>query len=281
MLTVKASPEIGRTHGETVCVAGVRIDGDATRWIRLFPVPWEWFWRRGHPKYQVIELDVVKHDSDQRPESHRPMLDTVTVLDELKTAAKRSQILGQLPQHTMCDLVAAKGWQRPSLALVVPREVTGFDWADHSGDVGHATKMNRAAQGSLLAQDAPKLEFSPFSFRYHYLCASSTCRGHSQTIVDWEISEAWRRWRTDYPTDYLERIREKWLSLVDPVKLPAFYVGNQHQAPQGFLVLGVTRGITPLAPSPADRAPEDASPQSSGDTNTGPPQSTAVPLFDP
>jgi len=280
LITVKASPEIGRTHGETVCVAGIRLDGDDYRWIRLFPVQWQWFWQGEHPKYQVIELEIDKHDKDQRPESYRPRLDTTTVLDQLPAGKRRAEVLNRLPQYTMCDLVAAKGWARPSLGLVVPREITGFTRVDHTGDTAHAAKMNRAAQGSLLAQGAPKLEFSPFTFKLAYRCQSASCRGHDQSIVDWEISEAWRNWRHRYPTDYLDRIEEKWLSLVDPARLPALYVGNQHQAPQGFLVLGIARDITPTEASPVGPGPGDASPRSNDDTSMDQPRSTEGRLFD-
>jgi hypothetical protein len=145
LVTVKASPEIGRTHGETVCVAGVRVDQDPPRWIRLFPVPWQWFWGGEHPKYQLIEVDVVKHEKDQRPESHRPLLNTATVIRQKSTRVQRSDLLNKLPQYAMCDLVAAKGWTRPSLGLVVPSEVTGFKWEDHAGESGHSAKMNLAA----------------------------------------------------------------------------------------------------------------------------------------
>ena len=280
LITVKASPEIGRTHGETVCVAGIRLDGDEHRWIRLFPVQWDWFWRGEHPKYQVIELEIDKHDKDQRPESYRPRLDTTAVLDQLPAGRRRAEVLNRLPQYTMCDLVAAKGWARPSLGLVVPREVTGFVREDHTGDTAHAAKMNRAAQGSLLAQGAPSLEFSPFTFKLAYRCYSASCNGHEQSIVDWEISEAWRTWRHRYPTDYLDRIEEKWLSLVDPARLPALYVGNQHQAPQGFLVLGIARDVTPAEPTPVGPGPGDTAPRSSDGRNTDPPRSTEGRLFD-
>ena len=144
----------------------------------------------------------------------------------------------------------------------------------------HAAKMNRAAQGSLLAQGAPKLEFSPFTFKLAYRCQSASCRGHEQSIVDWEISEAWRNWRRSYPTDYLDRIEEKWLSLVDPARLPALYVGNQHQAPQGFLVLGIARDVTPVEPTPVGPGPGDTAPRSSDGRNTDPPRSTEGRLFD-
>jgi hypothetical protein len=280
LLTVKASPEIGRTHGETVCVAGIRLDGDEYRWIRLFPVQWHWFWKGEHPKYQVIELEIDKHDKDQRPESYRPRLDTTAVLDQLPAGKRRAEVLNRLPQYTMCDLVAAKGWTRPSLGLVVPSEITGFVREDHTGDTAHTAKMNRAAQGSLLAQGAPNLEFSPFTFKLAYRCHSASCRGHEQSIVDWEISEAWRNWRRSYPTDYLDRIEEKWLSLVDPARLPALYVGNQHQAPQGFLVLGIARDVTPVEPTPVGPGPGDTAPRSSDGRSTDPPRSTEGRLFD-
>ena len=280
LITVKASPEIGRTHGETVCVAGIRLDGDDYRWIRLFPVQWQWFWQGEHPKYQVIELEIDKHDKDQRPESYRPRLETTAVLDQLPAGKRRAEVLNRLPQYRMCDLVAAKGWARPSLGLVVPREITGFTREDHTGDTAHAAKMNRAAQGSLLAQGAPKLEFSPFTFKLAYRCQSASCRGHEQSIVDWEISEARRNWRRSYPTDYLDRIEEKWLSLVDPARLPALYVGNQHQAPQGFLVLGIARDVTPVEPTPVGPGPGDTAPRSSDGRSTDPPRSTEGRLFD-
>lgn len=280
MITVKASPEIGRTHGETVCVAGVWLDGGAPRWIRLFPVQWQWFWRDAHPKYQVVEVDVVKHERDQRPESHRPVLETATVVRATSTSAERRAVLDQLPQLTMCDLVAAKGWSRPSLGLVVPREIVGFDWVDHRADASHVAKMQRAAQGSLFGAGAPKLEFSPFAFRLEYICLAEGCRGHRQTIVDWEISEAWRRWRDSYPGDYLERIRDKWLGLVAESRQPGLFVGNQQQAPQGFLVLGIARDVRRREPSRLERAVEGAPPRSNGDSSEDPLQSTTGRLFD-
>lgn len=281
MLCVKASPEIGRTHGETVCVAGIRLDRDRPEWIRLFPVPWEWFWGREHPKYQVVEVDVAKHDRDQRPESFRPRLETATVVRNTSTAAERAETLNQLPQYTMCDLVAAKGWSRPSLGLVVPTEITSLSWDDHSSEPAHAAKMNRAAQGSLLAQGAPRLEFPTVGFKLGYRCSAECPRGHEQTIVDWEITEAWRTWRGRYPEDYLDRIRDKWLGLLDAQRAPALFVGNQHQAPQGFLVLGIARDIKRGSPQPTGPAREDESPRSIDDIPGAPPQSTEARLFDP
>ncbi len=251
MIVVKASPEIGRTHGETVCVAGIRLEQDTSEWIRLFPVRWQWFWHGSHPKYQVIDVEITKHENDQRPESYRPNVESVAVVREASSPQERSTAVNALPQYTMCDLVKAKGWDRPSLGLVVPRTIRGFIVEDHAGDASHASKMNRAAQPSLLAPSAPTLELCPLAFKFHYDCIATGCKGHTQSIVDWEISEAWRTWRKAYPDDYLRRIEDKWMGLVQQSRKPAFFVGNQHQAPQGFLILGIARDVDPKPPTSA------------------------------
>jgi hypothetical protein len=243
LITVKAAPEIGRQHGETVCVAGLRLGLlAAPTWIRLFPVPWKWFSGAKYPKYEVIEVDVRKHASDPRPESYRPLVETARPLRRLTTWRQRGQIVGQLPRPTMCDLVRDKGWGRTSLAVICPAEVTGFTH-EYTGDSPeYLEKQLRALQGDLFDQQGPQLELCPYVFRLHYLCRSLDCSGHHQTIVDWEISEAWRTWRDDYPGDFLDRIKTKWLDeLCAAERGPEFFVGNQKNAPQAFMVLGIYR----------------------------------------
>jgi len=39
LVTVKAYPQLSHRSGEVVCVAGVRLGGDRSEWIRLFPSP--------------------------------------------------------------------------------------------------------------------------------------------------------------------------------------------------------------------------------------------------
>lgn len=279
LITVKASPEIGRTHGETVCVAGIRLDGDRPRWIRLFPVSWKWFWGKEHPKYQVIDIEVSKHDRDQRPESYRPRLETAVVVREKSTPAQRRDALNALPQLQMCDLVAAKGWGRPSLGLVVPRQINAIT-SDRQNEAAQRKRMNLSAQGSLLDQGAPRLHLPQYLFRVDYLCMDPGCGGHRQTIVDWEISEAERKWPEMYPDDFIERIKAKWLGLLDPSRKPALFVGNQHQAPQGFLVLGIGRDVTPVAPTRVGHDGAAPPPLANDGTGTGPPRNTEARLFE-
>lgn len=38
LITVKAAPNPSATYGETVCVAGLRLDLDAAGWVRHYPI---------------------------------------------------------------------------------------------------------------------------------------------------------------------------------------------------------------------------------------------------
>ena len=281
LLTVKAAPEISRSNGETVCVAGVRVDSPTPAWVRLFPVTRSWFFGNEHPKYQLVDIDFRRHDSDPRPESFRPMLESVEVVDHFKSAAARAKVLNQLPQYTMCDLVAQKGWSRASLGRVVPATVERVTCEDRANDAGYMQKQFKAAQGALFGERTSKpMEIAPFIFRYEYHCMAPGCGGHKQSIVDWELSEAWRKWRVLYPKDHLDRIAAKWMELVEPARQPAFFVGNQKNAPQGYLVLGVGRDVRPGPPEPLDRGQESARPRSNDDSEDGQPRNTAARLFD-
>src|SRR4051812_17337323 len=73
LITVKAYPTISTKYGEAVCVAGVRLDGPAPAWIRLFPVGFRDLERSSQfAKYQVIRLRAQRHTTDIRRETWRP-----------------------------------------------------------------------------------------------------------------------------------------------------------------------------------------------------------------
>jgi hypothetical protein len=103
-----------------------------------------------------------------------------------------------------------------------------------------------AAQPSLLDEVGPdershqlrELEQIPWSFKYRYECADPECRTHVQSIIDWEIAQTYRTLRRT--PDWRERLKQRWIGdLCGPDRDTAFFVGNQHQHPNAFLVLGV------------------------------------------
>lgn len=78
-IVVKTYPTISKEYSELVCTAGILEDGS---WIRLYPVPF----RRlddyqKYPKYTWIEVEVERNTKDFRPESYRPTLTTISVVE--------------------------------------------------------------------------------------------------------------------------------------------------------------------------------------------------------
>ena len=57
LITVKAAPNPSEKYGETVCVAGLRLDLDAGGWVRLYPVNFRELDSDGKfRKYDVVSL---------------------------------------------------------------------------------------------------------------------------------------------------------------------------------------------------------------------------------
>jgi hypothetical protein len=61
-------------------------------------------------------------------------------------------------------------------------------------------------------------------------------------IVDWEIGQAYRDWRSRYATEdlLLEKIQQRWLDISDTTKRDVlFFVGDMKRFRKTFVVLGV------------------------------------------
>lgn len=242
LVLVKAYPSISIKHGEAVCVAGLRVDSPSPRWVRLFPVgfrdlPAEQQFR----KYDVVQVRVQKHGSDLRAESYRPDLSSIRVGQHLspgKHWPSRRQWVEPMLGLTMCGLDRGRrsGGDGPSLGVVRPRRV--IDMAVRDSEPWSPSQLNTLHQGSLLAVKS-ELERPTHSFVYRWQCEEPGCRGHEQTVVDWELGQAYRSWR-GRGRDVVEAVRQKWLSeLCAEHRDTLFFVGDQHQRPGSFMVLGV------------------------------------------
>ncbi|PKQ18761.1 MAG: hypothetical protein CVT68_01750 [Actinobacteria bacterium HGW-Actinobacteria-8] len=245
LVTVKAYPAIGKKTGEAVCVAGVRLDREKPEWIRLFPVGF-----RDLPadkqfkKYQVLKLKVLPATSDRRPESLKPDLSSLRVGDVVAAAsgwAHRQALMEPLiGATTTCELLAgvrADAGTAPSLGLIKPR-VTDFSVAVNPAyqavDAGSATT-------DLFGHPKDLLEESPVIAKFKYRCASRDCGGHQQSLIDWESGQLARRNRNEHGEAAMLRLhRERFLDeRCSPDRDIHFYVGNMHQHPGDFLVLGL------------------------------------------
>lgn len=254
MITVKTYPNPSETYGETVCVAGVRLDRGDPEWIRLYPVKFRNAdFDRQFKKYEIIRVNGTYHQSnDNRPESFRPRQDELEHVEWLDTHTnwqrRRMNLEGLIGATTMCELLdqnpkGGMGTPAPSLGLIKPTEVEVSVVDGDPWNADERAKIDKACAPDLFGTSLKPLEPAPFAVRYKYRCASPKCKGHDQKVLDWEAGQGGRKWLRDYGAEGArEAMFKKWRDEMLSADNDAyFYVGNQNRRRPSFSVLGVWR----------------------------------------
>lgn len=249
---VKAYPALSRTYGEVSCIAGIEMTEAGPRWIRLYPVPFRSLDdAQQFSKYQRIRVRVETHRGDRRPETRRPDRDSIEVVGEPISSAqgweRRRRFIEPLMAPSMCELRRRQKQDGTSLGVFRPKEV--LDLVIEKADVDEEKRLiARAwrAQTNLLdglgaderEHQIRELEHVPWTFKYRYVCDDPDCGTHTQSIIDWEIALYYRRVRNS--ARWRELMKQRWVDeMCAPGRDTAFFVGDQHQHPGSFLVLGV------------------------------------------
>jgi hypothetical protein len=254
LVTVRTYPTPAERGVEVSCTAGVTSDGS---WIRLFPVPARSLDPDKHfSKYQWIDVSVKKA-SDPRPESYNVDLDSIkTVGRPIPTtnnwALRRPHVM-PLVKHCMCCLKREREDSgSPTLGLFRPRKILQLvierdrsDWTEK--------ELAKLRQSTFLASaPAKELERIPFKFSYRYECDHDDCPGHKMMCSDWELGEAYRKWRSKYGDEWQGKLRQRWESEVISPKDTHFYVGTVHGHPREWIIVGLW---SPRATKSGQRAP--------------------------
>lgn len=249
LVTVKAYPGVSERQGETVCVAGVRLDTPQPHWIRLWPVNFRELPRdKQFKKWQIIELEAGKSTRDRRQESYTPNLDTLRcheVVDTRNEWSKRRNHLGPLiADTTLCELLAAQDTAGqtppPSLGMVkvgpgaTVTVTPAAQWTEE-----RLQRARRAAEPHLLRSDALTPMAGPlFDVRYNWRCMSPSCGGHQHVSCDWEVGATSLRFSKSYDDPVPHLANNFGARMLPPDHDTHFFMGNQHQRPKTFMVLG-------------------------------------------
>lgn len=255
LITVKANPQPSAKYGDTVCVAGIWLDGDKKKWIRLYPVPFRSLDELNQfKKYELIEVPVLPNGSDFRAESYKPDNGSIKKLGRVEKWKHRHEYLTPfIGKWTMCSILKAQRESKngaaayPSLALVKPRKIVDLEVKPFEG---WSEKQQQSVDNSYLQVDLfsidkepVKLEEPRFKAVFHYFCTDDGCNGHHQSFLDWEVEALSRRLRYLSDEDAIEQVRRKYLDVICPPSAnPYFFVGNIKASPKAFNVLGVYRG---------------------------------------
>ena len=244
LITVKAYPNPSKKYGETVCCTGVELS--SSQLVRLYPISYrDLDDKQKFKKYSIIEVDCSPSSDDRRPESFWVKSDTIEVIDWLDTEKgkweKRKSIVLKLPVKSMCQVKKDSEDSDLSLGFIKPENIS-FEWEKHSLSDQKAREACYA-QLSFFDKNKEAIEEIPFSFYYKFKCPGIfSCPEHKLSIIDWEIGQAYRNWRSKYQSEeiILEKIQQQWLDITNTTKKDVyFYVGNMKRFRNIFMVLGV------------------------------------------
>ncbi|MEV0090080.1 hypothetical protein [Streptomyces sp. NPDC050738] len=193
-------------------------------------------------KYSIVEVDVQRHRGDRRPESLRPNLETLKVIDRIGTADgwhERFSHVRPLVAPSLCAIKRDQAARGTSLGIFRPAEFTGFRF--EPAEPWSASKAAIANQLDLIDQDLRQLEWVPLEFRYSFRCADEQCSGHDMGLRDWEAGESYRKFLGRYGKQAVQdKLRERWFDrMITPEKAVHCFVGNVASRPKTFMLLGL------------------------------------------
>lgn len=94
----------------------------------------------------------------------------------------------------------------------------------------------------------------PYDFKYAFTCADAACGGHELKCTDWEMGEAWRRWRDRYGAGWETKFREKFDTWMRSRDLQ-FFVGTLHEHQKEWIIVGLFYPPRPKPPRSSTTLP--------------------------
>lgn len=247
---VKAYPVVDQvSFSEAVCVAGITVQ-QPHRWVRLFPLDFRGLTRvRQFRKYEVIAVDTTKSTKDSRPESRTPVLDSITKREHLGTDGgtwrRRLRLIDAVEDESMCGIQRLQKGTRKSLGVFRPKEISDLTVSPAPPEFAESQKavIDQASLFGGRAGDSDRnvLEPLPVKAVFHYRCSDPSCKGHHQSLIDWELGQLFRRLRDSGSDEAtcMEQVRDQFLGYCADGYDVRFFTGSMLSKPTSFLILGL------------------------------------------
>jgi hypothetical protein len=239
VILVKALPQVGEKHGETVCVAAI----DAYRnWLRLYPIAFRHLedeqkftrWDRIRFKWRLPEVN-----RDNRIESRNVDQQSIEVIGSLRKASRASFLEPMIARSTKKERAEGR-----SLALIQPDDPQFFA-RRRSPD---AMQKRQDEYAKLLkspdlfaAKELIPLRPAPYEFGYTYRDddGSHVCLCH-----DWEIEQTYLNWSRKYgEQDALQKLYAQFGERF-PSEGMMFALGTHSRYPDVWMIIGVIKSAS-------------------------------------
>jgi hypothetical protein len=227
---------------EVSCTAGITEDG---KWIRLFPIPYRFLESdKRFKKYQYIEANVAKSESDPRPESYKIDIGSIKILpDSISPIDKwknRKSIIFPLQSRSLCYLQNERNLNKePTLGFFKPKVISSFK-IKPTRSFWNEEEMAKLKQYSLFNNSpATQLEKLPYDFFYEFKCDEPGCHGHLLSCTDWEMGASYLSWRAKYGTKWEDKFRETYETKMILEYDTYFFVGTLRTHPDAWIIIGL------------------------------------------
>jgi hypothetical protein len=232
VVLVKAIPNPSQKYGETVCCAGVTVEGT---WKRLYPIRFRHLRDNKFKRWDWVKFEYGSPKADKRLESCHVYEDRLAV-DGALAKKERASLLTPLILPSTNEAAA----RNMSLTLVRPIK-SKFRYHQKSAkDIDDEREGYRLAarQMSMLDKDLEALQPIPYDFEFVY---EDVAGKHKMQCGDWETSAAyWNISKSHGERAALDHL-SKTYNEEYPSKGMVFAMGTLKKRPSQWILLGVIR----------------------------------------
>lgn len=247
LIVTKTYPEVSTKYNEVVCTAGILLDDhdQPLQWIRIYPIRYrDLNFEQKYPRWGIISAQIERNFKDSRRESYRIDDTSIKVLEKIGTAQawkQRKAFFEPLIVSSIDDIKA----QQLSLGVIKPQDVkyscsaTDREWPD--------SKQVVLSQGDLMRSQSYFSDLEKIPYKFFYKFRDSSGKNHKCSIIDWEISQLYRKMRDNSTKGTIEECEREALEKVR-VKLEDdflikrdlyFLMGNLKRYPNSFVIIGL------------------------------------------
>lgn len=234
IVIIKAAPQVGAKYGETVCCAGIDLQG---RWLRVYPVAFRTLEDgQKFARWDRIRFRWRRPIDDQRVESRRVDQDTLEIVGALRQS-ERERFLAA----AIVSSLDAERRNGRSLALL-KAEITDFRIEHRPQSEVEADVAKFAAFRDQLdlfnTRSVVPYQPCPYRFKYRYRTADGPREG---TCQDWEMEATYFKWAKLYGEETAVAEMRRVFGEEYPRKGMLLAMGTHSLYPDTWLINGVIR----------------------------------------
>jgi hypothetical protein len=234
IVIVKAAPQVGRRHGETVCCAGIDVYGN---WLRLYPVSFRTLEQsKKFGRWDRIKFKWRLPNDDKRLESRRVDQQSIEIVGDLKQSERDKFLAKSIVTSLTRERETGK-----SFALLKPEIIAFKIEKKNAAEIKDEREMFDAirAQADLFAQQVTNnYNPCPYNFKYKYRTDDGEREG---TCQDWEIEATYHKWSNLYGEQKALEEMDRVFGKEYPAKGMLLAMGTHSLHQDTWLINGVVR----------------------------------------